>query len=54
MVWNAKTGARLSSLPNPSEYVDCVAFSPDGRYLAAPFERTVRIWDISNLHSGHE
>ena len=54
MVWDARTGARLSSLPNPSEYVDCVAFSPDARYLAAPFERTVRIWDISNLHSPHE
>ena len=54
MVWDARTGARLSSLPNPSEYVDCVAFSPDARYLAAPFERTVRVWDISNLHSRHE
>lgn len=54
MVWDARTGAPLSSLPNPSEYVDCVAFSPDARYLAAPFERTVRIWDISNLHSRHE
>lgn len=51
IVWDAKTGSRLSSLPNPSEYIDCVAFSPDARYLAAPFERTVRVWDISNLHS---
>jgi WD40 repeat protein len=54
MVWDARTGSRLASLPNPSEYVDCVAFSPDARYLAAPFERTVRVWDISILHSRHE
>jgi WD40 repeat protein len=54
IIWDARTGARLSSLPNPSEYIDCVSFSPDSRYLAAPFERTVRVWDISNLHSRHE
>ena len=54
IIWDAKTGSRLSSLPNPSEYVDCVSFSPDGRYLAAPFGRTVRIWDISHLHSRDE
>lgn len=51
IVWDAMTGARLSTLPNPSEYTDSISFSPDGRYLAAPFSRTVRIWDISNLHS---
>lgn len=54
IVWDAKAGIRLSTLSNPSEYVDCVSFSPDSRYLAAPFGRTVRIWDISTLHSGHE
>lgn len=54
IVWDAKTGNRLSSLPNPSEYIDCVSFSPDARYLAAPFERTIRVWDISHLHVRHE
>lgn len=54
IVWDAKTGARLSSLPSPSEYIDCISFSPDGRYLAAPYERTVRVWDISNIHARHD
>ena len=54
IVWDARTGSQLSMLPKPTEYIDCISFSPDGRYLAAPYERTVRIWDISHLLPTHE
>jgi WD40 repeat protein len=49
IVWDAETGTRLLSLPNPRELADVVAFSPDGRYLAVPLGRQVRIWDLSAL-----
>ena len=50
IVWDAGTGERLLTLPSPSDFTDSLAFSPDGRYLAAPVERQVRIWDLSSIH----
>jgi WD40 repeat protein len=47
IVWDSETGNRLLTLPNPHELTDVVAFSPDGRYLAVPLGRQVRIWDLS-------
>ena len=49
VVWDAEAGTRLLTLPNPRELADVVAFSPDGRYLAVPLGRQVRIWDLSVL-----
>jgi WD40 repeat protein len=47
IVWKAETGAQLFTLPNPRELADAIAFSPDGRYLAVPIGRQIRIWDLS-------
>src|SRR5262249_22520216 len=34
-IWDAATGQSLRTLKGHSNLVDCVAFSPDGRYLAS-------------------
>lgn len=47
IIWEAETGAQLLTLPNPRELADAIAFSPDGRYLAVPIGRQIRIWDLS-------
>jgi WD40 repeat protein len=47
IVWDSETGSRLLTLPNPEELTDVIAFSPDGRYLAVPLGRQVRVWDLS-------
>jgi WD40 repeat protein len=49
IVWDADSGARLLTLPSPTDLTGSIAFSPDGRYLAAPVERQVRIWDLSAI-----
>jgi WD40 repeat protein len=47
IVWDAGTGARMLALPSPTDLTGSIAFSPDARYLAAPVERQIRIWDLS-------
>jgi WD40 repeat protein len=55
-VWNAKTGAVVMSTQD-FDNSDCLAFSPDSRYLATG-GASVKIWDISSqeqtqsLHRG--
>jgi WD40 repeat protein len=49
IVWDPETGTRLLTLPKPSELTSSLAFSPDGRYLAVPVDRQVRIWDLSAI-----
>jgi WD40 repeat protein/serine/threonine protein kinase len=48
-ITNATTGAELYSLEGHSAPLTCMAFSPDGRRLAAASwaERSVRIWDVT-------
>jgi WD40 repeat protein/serine/threonine protein kinase len=60
-LWEADTGQELTSLSLDTElledgvgeqglWVDGVAFSPDGRLLAAGnFQGTVKIWDVESL-----
>jgi WD40 repeat protein len=57
-VWDMATGRQLHDLAGSEEGEDCLAFSPDGRYLATggrrgPFkpargEYCVRVWDVSS------
>jgi WD40 repeat protein len=49
IVWDGASGARLLTLPRMEELTSSIAFSPDGRYLAVPVSRQVRIWDLSAI-----
>ena len=51
IVWATQSGARLATLPDPSDLADAIAFSPDGRYLAVPVGKQIRIWDLSGRSS---
>jgi WD40 repeat protein len=43
-VWDASTGQELLSLRSEND-TECVAFSPDGRWLAAVDSCRIRVWD---------
>ena len=49
IVWDGATGARLLTLPRTDELTSSIVFSPDGRYLAVPVSKQVRIWDLSAI-----
>jgi WD40 repeat protein len=46
-VWDAETGRDLLSLSGHANWVENVAFSPDGKRLAtaSPTDKTVKVWD---------
>lgn len=45
-LWDARTGAPAADLPGGgAAWVECLAWSPDGRLLATSAGRTVRVWD---------
>jgi WD40 repeat protein len=47
-VWDLDRGRELFALPAPASYRPCLAFSPDGRRLAAGGHavHTIRVWDM--------
>jgi WD40 repeat protein/serine/threonine protein kinase len=47
-LWDPATGQELLSLANPHPVL-CVAFTPDGKQLAATCGNEVRIWDATPL-----
>ena len=45
-VWNAATGQEVLVLPSVDELVTCMAYSPDGKRLAAASQDgSVKVWD---------
>lgn len=46
-LWNADTGALITSLKSSAESLGAVAASPDGRWLALPVDtNAVQLWDV--------
>ena len=48
-IWDADTGKDVKSLTGHTDFLWCIAFSPDGKYLAAGGnDKHVRVYDLSN------
>ncbi|MBM4068032.1 MAG: hypothetical protein FJ271_03685 [Planctomycetes bacterium] len=52
MIWDARTGKRLTVLPIASSAV--VAFSPDGQWLATGSDSDVRVWRTGSWQLAYE
>jgi WD40 repeat protein len=51
VVWEASTGRELmrASAKDPAKGLDSVAFSPDGKWLVAPFDKVLQVLDAETL-----
>lgn len=47
-IFDATTGDRASELPTKRKAITTLAFSTDGKYLAAGFNGAVQVWDVSD------
>ena len=45
-LWDVETGTIRRTLPAQKDEVLCVAFSPDGKVLAASQDKIIHLWDI--------
>ena len=45
-LWDVETGTIRRTLPAQKDEVLCVAFSPDGKVLAASQDKIIQLWDI--------
>jgi WD40 repeat protein len=50
-LWDPATGTVRQTLRGPTDFVEAVAFAPDGRFLAAASGRTVWAWDLASERS---
>jgi WD40 repeat protein len=50
-LWDPATGRAIQTLSGCTDYVSGVAFSADGKYLAAASWKEVIVWDVSNLEN---
>jgi WD40 repeat protein len=47
-LWNTRTWKERGELTGPTRDIDALAFSPDGRHLAACSGSTLWVWDVSS------
>ncbi|MBP6839938.1 MAG: protein kinase [Kofleriaceae bacterium] len=50
-VWDASTGAAVTTLRGHSDLVMAVAWSEDGRLASGSYDRTARVWDVATGRS---
>jgi WD40 repeat protein len=48
-VWDSHTGALVRSFRGHTGLVSSLAFSPDGRLFSGSRDKTVKVWDVSQL-----
>jgi hypothetical protein len=53
IVYDARTGAAIKSLPGHAGQVNAIVFSPDGRVLATAAVKGMHLWDAARLELRH-